>query len=357
MKSVCIAAQFPPPVHGLSKAVETLYRSRLNGKYRFSKIDITDNRRLLQVLRLLLRCRNDVVYFTLSQSRWGNLRDLLLLSVIRWRRKPCVVHLHGGYYRQLVDSVLPGWQRSLNYRTMRHLAGGIVLGESLRRIFTGMMPEERIFVCPNCVDDAFVASSIEGKLKEMAGSETLHLLYLSNFIRTKGYREVLELAAMAQERGDAGRFVFHFAGKFFDAEEERYFREHSVGLDNVVFHGVVSGEAKAELLRRCHVFLLLTRYPSEGQPISILEAMGNGLSVVTTDHAGIPEIVSQDNGLVCKREHIDVERIYRYLRTCWQDRQGLASVCRRNFRTAGERYTERQYIDNMDRILETVCSR
>ena len=29
-KEICFIAQFPPPMHGLSKAVETLYNSELN---------------------------------------------------------------------------------------------------------------------------------------------------------------------------------------------------------------------------------------------------------------------------------------------------------------------------------------
>lgn len=29
-KKICFIAQFPPPMHGLSKAVETLYNSELN---------------------------------------------------------------------------------------------------------------------------------------------------------------------------------------------------------------------------------------------------------------------------------------------------------------------------------------
>ena len=50
MKKICFIAQFPPPMHGLSKAVETLYNSNLNseidphGKFKFEKVDITNNK-------------------------------------------------------------------------------------------------------------------------------------------------------------------------------------------------------------------------------------------------------------------------------------------------------------------------
>ena len=41
------------------------------------------------------------------------------------------------------------------------------------------------------------------------------------------------------------------------------------------------------------IFALLTKYPKEGQPISILEAMGNGMYVVSTDYSGIIDIIDK----------------------------------------------------------------
>lgn len=354
MKSICFLAQFPPPMHGLSKAVETLYNSRLREKYHFSKIDITNNKRIVQTLTALLRCKSDVVYFTPSQTRSGNLRDLLFLKLIQWRGKECIVHIHGGYYRQLVDHDLPSWQRRMNYNAVSRLAGGIVLGHSLHSIFEGMLPDSKIFVCPNCVDDAFIAPTIDDKIKRIKDGRALHVLYLSNFIESKGYREVLELARIAMEKGDGDKFVFHFAGKFFEHQEESYFKEHCKGLPNVVFHGIVGGKDKTDLLRQCQIFSLLSRYPNEGQPISILEAMGNGMVIVTTDHAGIPEIASHDNGYTCDKKHIDVNDIYRYLLDCYNNREKMVAVCERNYNEVKAKYTEKQYIDNMDAIFEKL---
>lgn len=355
MNSICFLAQFPPPMHGLSKAVETLYNSRLKEKYHFSKIDITNNKRILQSLMALWRCKSDVVYFTPSQTRGGNLRDLLFLKVIQWREKKCIVHIHGGYYRQLIDNDVPAWQRKMNYHAVKRLEGGIVLGHSLHGIFEGMLSDDKIFVCPNCVDNAFIASSVDEKINRMSveGSK-LHILYLSNFIETKGFREVMQLARMAQERGDGDKFVFHFAGKFFESTEEEFFKRHRSGLENVVFHGIVGGQDKVNLLNQCHIFSLLSRYPNEGQPISILEAMGNGMAIITTDHAGIPEIASRVNGFTCSKEHIDVNEIYQYLLDSFEHREKLAAVCRLNYREVKEKYTEKQYIDNMDKIFEQI---
>lgn len=356
-KSICFLAQFPPPMHGLSKAVQTLYDSRLNDKYGFTKIDITHNSNICRTIIELLTTKADIIYFTPSQTRGGNLRDLLLLWLIRLRHKPCIAHIHGGYFRHLVDNDLPSWQRRLNYSAVSKLAAGIVLGNSLRGIFEGILPNEKIFVCPNCVDDEFIAESIDGNLEELRESKSLHILYLSNFIETKGYKEVIELAEVAHERGGDGKFVFHFAGKFFSTEEEKEFKDRINRMSNVKFHGVVGGMDKTDLLRLCNIFILLTRYPNEGQPISILEAMGNGMAIITTDHAGIPEIASVQNGFVCQKDNIKVEDVYHYLLDCYNNREQLCRVCKNNYETTRKHYTEKQYIHNMDKIFETVCSR
>lgn len=315
-KKICFIAQFPPPMHGLSKAVETLYNSELNGKvnpssqFDFEKVDITNNKDFLKNLLKISRSKADLFYFTISQTKGGNLRDLVIFKLLELQHKKCLIHLHGGYYRQLVDKDMSGWQRKANYKAIRKLAGVIVLSESLKRIFEGMIDENKIFVVENCVDDQYLLTDqeIEEKLENLKHIGVLHVLWLSNFIRSKGYPFVLEMAKAEKERVDAGgekRFHFDFAGKFFEESEKEYFdsyvKENELE-EYITYHGIVGGEKKKELLKKCYLFALPTRYPNEGQPISILEAMGNGMYIITTDHAGIPDIVVDGvNGYIIKQ--------------------------------------------------------
>ena len=308
-KKICFIAQFPPPMHGLSKAVETLYNSELAQEFDFEKVDITDNKRILSNLVAIRKSKADLFYFTISQTKGGNLRDLAILRAIG--NRTCLVHLHGGYYRTLVDKDMPGWQRKANYKAVGKLSGAIVLGPSLKWIFEGMLPDEKIFTVPNCVDDEYLMSDevFEEKVRILPERKIKHVLYLSNFINSKGYPKVLEMAKLEKERGGERRFHFDFAGKFFEKSEEDFFWNYIKGNeleDYVTFHGVVGGDKKRDLLKRCDVFVLLTTYPNEGQPISILEAMGNGMVVVATDHAGIPDLISQDDGLIYDSKHISI---------------------------------------------------
>ena len=64
-------------------------------------------------------------------------------------------------------------------------------------------------------------------------------------------------------------------------------------LENTTYMGVVKAKAKKELLHWGNIFVLPTYYKMEGQPISILEAMATGNVILTTRHAGIPDIVRE----------------------------------------------------------------
>ena len=363
MKKICFIAQFPPPVHGLSKAIETLYNSNLNsaidpqGEFEFEKVDITNNKRFVKNLLTISRSKADLFYFTISQTKGGNLRDLVIFKLLELQHKKCLIHLHGGYYRKLVDNDMKPWQRKANYKAISKIDGAIVLGPSLKWIFEGMVPSEKICTVPNCVDDEFLMldEEFENKLETVKSETIHHVLWLSNFIRSKGYPVVLEMAKLEKERVDKGKqkkFHFDFAGNFFEKSEENYywrFIEDNKLHDYITYHGAVAGDKKRELLKKSTFFALPTRYPNEGQPISIIEAMANGLFIITTDYAGIPDLVRDGvNGIVLKEESkISIEML---------NGAELEKIAIYNRKIALFCYTETKYIQNMERYFEDIVN-
>ncbi len=351
-KKICFIAQFPPPIHGLSKAVETLYESTLNQEYDFERINITDNRKFIKNLLTISKSNADLFYFTISQTKGGNFRDLIILKLLILQRKKCLVHLHGGYYRTLIDG-LNSWQKEANYKTISKAEGAIVLGASLKWIFEGMLPEEKIFIVPNCVDDKYLMSDkeFEKKIDAILDKRIKHVLYLSNFIKSKGYPQILEMAKEEKakyERGETRNYHFDFAGKFFDEKEKKYFwrfvKDNKLD-DYITYHGIVSGEKKRKILQLSDIFVLLTRYPNEGQPISILEAMGNGMIILTTDHAGIPDIVKDGvNGIVLDKNQYEnrdyvIGSLYKEI--------NYVDIVYKNRETVINHYCQSKYLSNM----------
>lgn len=365
MNKICFIAQFPPPMHGLSKAVETLYNSnKVNKVYELEKIDITNNKKFFVTLVKIIISNADLFYFTISQTKGGNLRDLIILKLLEMKQKKVLIHLHGGYYRNLIDKNLSEWQRKANYKAISKIDGAIVLGPSLRWIFKDMLPENKIFTVPNCVDNEYLLSDrhfIEKK-KDIKNRKVKHVLYLSNFIKSKGYDIVLEMAKIEKYRAENGgikEYHFDFAGKFFDNNEKNYFFDYirNNDLDAFIsYHGVVSGNEKNDLLARCDFFALPTYYPNEGQPISILEAMGNGMVVLTTNHAGIPDIVQDgENGIVLDISRKNISEVF-YDRLIKLDYKDYLRIINNNRFQIQSSYNEKNYISNIINVFNSTLS-
>ena len=359
-KKICLIAQFPPPIHGLSKAVDTLYKSKeMNESYDFVRVDITDNKKFLSNYRLIKKTDADLFYFTISQSVGGNLRDLLILRLLQKQNKKCLIHLHGGYYRKLLDNDMNLFQKKKNIAALKMVSGAIVLGDSLRYIFAGLVDSNKVFVVPNCIDDEYLITSVEMEKKVQSNKKTMHILYLSNFIRSKGYDIVLNMSKEYKESDLNGSLHFDFAGNFFSAEEESYFNSFIIqnGLEDVIsYHGVVSGEKKKKLLLESDFFILPTNYPKEGQPISILEAMGNGEIILTTNHAGIPDVVTNSiNGCMLPYSDKLAHQYLEYIIGLKQD--DIPLIQKTNYDTVLKQYLEDKYIDNLKNCFEIIINR
>lgn len=145
---------------------------------------------------------------------------------------------------------------------------------------------------------------------------------------------------------------FNFAGKFFNKEYEKEFFDY-INKNNlndfVTYYGIVNGTEKKQLLKKSDIFMLLTTYQKEGQPISILEAMGNGMAIVTTNHAGIPDIVENNrNGVVINKNEIDIENNYKKL-----EKIDFKEVIENNYEDV-QKYNKDNYLQNMEKQFNGI---
>ena len=193
------------------------------------------------------------------------------------------------------------------------------------------------------------------KLNNIDNKFVKDVLYLSNFIKEKGYEYVLELAKLAKEEYDKSgikKFHFHFAGKFFSEDDKNIFLnyiENNKLKDFVTYHGIVTGKEKKELLKKCDVFVLLTTYPKEGQPISILEAMGNGMAIVTTNHAGIPDILKHNQcNIMLDKNMINKNDIFmKIIKVNYKE--CLIENCK-----ISKSFSQENYISNIEKIFKEL---
>ena len=119
-------------------------------------------------------------------------------------------------------------------------------------------------------------------------------------------------------------------------------------MDNTEYLGVVSGKLKTELLSWGNVFCLPTYYSMEGQPISIIEAMGFGNFIVTTNHAGIPDICCKKIAYLCKR---DSKSLFKGLLKLSKSMNHLESISLKNLQYARKKFSEDAFISGILKIF------
>ena len=243
----------------------------------------------------------DVIYFTISESYAGNLKDLMIYLACFKQLSRMAIHLHGGAGMRKI-LLGKGWFfRYLNQFFLRQIGAVIVLGQRHVDLYSGTVARERIHIVPNFAEDRLFSNteSINRKFQQV---KPLRILFLSNLLPGKGHIELLDAFNALNEPAKAA-VELNFAGGFEDEEQRSAFLNQIAGVPQVHYHGIVRGEKKQQLFAEAHVFCLPTYYPYEGQPISILEAYAAGCVVVTTDHSGIFDIFSDGiNGYAVKKK-------------------------------------------------------
>jgi glycosyltransferase involved in cell wall biosynthesis len=127
------------------------------------------------------------------------------------------------------------------------------------------------------------------------------LLFLSNIIRSKGVSVLIEACRFLKERRVdfhctlVGAMTADYPGDSLVEEIRRQGVE-----ERVSYTGPVYGEGKWEAFAKADVFVHPTL--NDSFPLVVLEAMGTGLPVVTTDEGAIPEMVRDGvDGLICPK--------------------------------------------------------
>lgn len=299
---VLMIGQFPPPVTGEGKMNLQVQQMLQQAGFEVSVLNscIVDSVndvgqvnliKLLRMLKLLwlgikLQAGVAILYMTPGQTLMGLLRFLPLLWVARTTRKKIILHWHGyGVLRSFTK-----YPRIARYYLSSKVLN-IVLTEDLRLKLQQLgFQVDKVKVLGNFSELPTVTS------ETITSKQKLKVVYLGGLMPEKGVELFLELAAKTQ------LFDLVLCGAGNDAITAKAKALAEQGL--LTFLGLIDGTAKKQLLTECDIFVLQTHYPTEGVPLTILEAMSCGCAIVTTSHNGIPETVG-DAALFVEPESLE----------------------------------------------------
>lgn len=372
-----IVGPTPPPHHGMTTATLALLESpTLNAAYRVVHLETADRRsqdnmgrleirnivlalqHAARLAGLLVRHRPDLALLPVSQNRWAYVRDAVFILLLRLGRVRILTHLNGAGFRTFYETTDP-ITRWVVRTTSGWVHGVGVLGEGLLGIYDGLVVPSRVHVLPNGIPDPFPHGPPARNGGPDGGrddSRVTRITYLGTLIRSKGFPELLAVAGRLRDAGTRARFVFAGAWNSDGERREALEAVERLALEDVVeFVGVVSGDAKRTILEQADIFVLPTRYPPEGQPFAILEAMAAGLPIVSTPRGAIADMVEDGvNGILLPEgDDAALTAALRRLVVAPAERAAMGQASRRRFL---ERFTEEAMTRRLVAVLDGIQS-
>lgn len=299
----------PPPLNGTSVSFQVLIDEvkRHSDKVKIEVINsaqsqqkqdpklltIANFTKIGQVLWQVIKgIRKSNLLFVMGSHQFLFTAGSLCILIAKIAGKPCYFRSFGyldGYYRNLspisqfvfriVMSKLDGLfvETKLVYEELVDLIGSNVHWVPGYR----EMPEA-------------LYGDLHAKKKKV---DKLRLAFLGHVREEKGIFVLLESLRMPPINNN-GSIQCDIFGLIFQSIEERFNDEVS-HTPNTSYKGVINPEEAVPTLMQYDALVFPTHYQGEGHPGVIMEAMMAGITVITTAHRSIPELVQDRvNGLL-----------------------------------------------------------
>jgi glycosyltransferase involved in cell wall biosynthesis len=296
----------PPPINGAAMVGKYIQESSyINQSFEADYINLTTSFSLdkigkggvskflalfriqRKVIKALLRKEYDLCYMSLTAKGAGFYKDLFVVFILKLFRRKIIYHFHNKGVALNSKSLL----NNFLYKFVFQNTQSILLSPSLYKDIQCYVKPEVVYFCANGIP---TINNYSLQHEKNNNAEVVKLLFLSNMMTEKGVPVLLEACSLLKERGL--NFECHFVGAWSDISENTFLStvERFNIPDYVFAHGKKYNEEKLAFFNQSCVFVFPTYYHNECFPLVLLEAMEQGLAVVSTPEGGISDIV--DNG-------------------------------------------------------------
>lgn len=240
------------------------------------------------------------VHSSFGPSFW---RKKVFIDMAGWRHIPVVNHIHGADFEEFYLNAGERKKKTIE-KCYGKCAKIIALSDEWKEKLSLIVDESRITVIPNY--SVIHETALTNKMHDDEG--LINILFLGELGTRKGVYDIPDIALKLKNKCERintspdgmrvnPRFILAGAGS---EEDERGIKD-KIGQLNVqdmfFFPGWIRGDEKDVMLKNADIFILPSY--NEGMPMSILDACGYGLPVISTVVGGIPKLVRNgDNGFL-----------------------------------------------------------
>jgi glycosyltransferase involved in cell wall biosynthesis len=236
---------------------------------------------------LSLLILNKISFIHLHAAMRGSFwRKTFFMLTARLFNVPCILHLHGSEMKVFYDHLPTIGKKAVSWSLTR-AQKVIVLSDSWHAFISKIAPKANISIVNNYVSLPKLTSS-HGDLHRF------NVLFLGILGQRKGIYDLLKIwPEVLKEVPQAVLLV----GGNGEVEQAKLMAQQLNIQHAVRFLGWIDQTQKNQLLEEADVFDLPSY--NEGLPMSVLEAMSWGKSVITTRVGGIPQLITDhENGFL-----------------------------------------------------------
>lgn len=353
MKKVCMVVQNPMVKGGIAAVVNGYRGSELEKDYNIIYVEsYKDGGKVTKFLKaitgyihfvkVLLVDKPDLVHI---HSSFGPsfYRKMPFIYLASWARKPIINHIHGADFDEFFVNASENKKRLIR-KIYNKCSMLIALSEEWKERLSQIVPESKITIIENY--SILHEDALEQRLHRKCNNT---VLFLGELGKRKGCYDIPRVAKEVKKEIPDVKFVLAGAGSEADEKAIKQIIDENGVTENVVFPGWVRGDDKDKLLREADVFFLPSY--NEGMPMSILDAMGYGLPIVSTNVGGIPKIVHDgENGYCC--EVGDTDRMSKAISGFILDDIRRENAAKISFSIVMAKYSLEEHIGRIRKLYE-----
>lgn len=357
MKKVCMIVQDRMVKGGIAAVISGYYGSEIEEKYDVTYVEsYKDGGKLTKLMKgicgylafaiNLVVNRPDLVHI---HSSFGAsfYRMLPFVYMAHIAGIPIINHIHGADFDEFYVNANEK-KKQLIKKTYAKCDALIALSAEWKEKLSQLVDAEKVFIIENY--SILQENAFEQRKKK---EQTNNILFLGELGKRKGCYDIPYVVKQVVEKVPMA--MFYLCGEGTD-EDEKNIKQLCTELgiaDHVVFPGWVRDQKKDAMIRNADVFFLPSY--NEGMPMSILDAMGYGLPIVSTNVGGIPKIVRNgENGYCC--EPGDIDNFAKKLVEILTEEKKRCELSQNSFTIVKDRYSLEYHLKQLISLYENVLS-
>ena len=310
---ILLIGPFPEPITGMSLANKVLLDALINKAYKVDYINTSlysfeENVGRFSLKKLLFFLKFNIylhkifkaqtIYITPGSTFFGVAKYSLFMLVSSLLNKRIIIHIHTNNLQSEYQKISKLKKRIVKY-LLQKASFGIVLAPSLKNNLNPFLPEDKIFVVNNFVENYIISSKDIINNKK---PDNLKIVFLSNLMTQKGIYLLLK-ALKNIENNNKLTFEVKLAG-YIDKNIEKDVLSKIKDIKSATYLGIVRGNDKKALLEWSNVFVFPS-YLTEGLPLSILEAFATGNYVISTKHPSLVDFFNEKSIHFIEKKSVD----------------------------------------------------